>query len=280
MAISSDRRASERKLVSETLVNIECGLKEFSKKGGNLADLRTSNTYAGDGEMHPSPQQHNSSAAAAAAHAALYYSPVYKGVAAAVGTFGFLRYGPVLAMRLSARFMSGGGKSNTRPSRGSIFAATSTARQDSRNWWKWLAVDGLLSLFGGFVMMEREKAKGYLRNTISQLLVPETPLQPGFSLYSDFYCPIVASSLQERRDLPAMNGRTRALLGCTNGVLLQDPQTEELKALVLFYRSCRRRHAYQQQLRSELGLGETDPVEIPKQGVPSDFIFSAEDNSL
>ncbi|GKY91422.1 hypothetical protein MPSEU_000114500 [Mayamaea pseudoterrestris] len=81
------------------------------------------------------------------------------------------------------------------------------------------------------------------------------PLIEGKSLFLSRLCPVMVEHYQALKESDA------------NKVLLQDPQTERLRAIQSFSINCEHRMKQEDLLRYELGLDDTDEVSIPPPGV-------------
>lgn len=193
-----------------------------------------------------------------------------EGMLAGVATFVFLRRGPQMMVRLFSRnnstTASGGGGGGYRldrpPSSGQqqqqrqpFNSSNSQQQQQQANpilGGMKLALDVFVSLLmaasTSFSMVNEKE----LAHDFAQL-----PLVQGKSLASDEFCTTISREIGAR----GLNTTTT-----TDNVYLL--------ALAKFSRNCRKRHAYEDQLRQQQGLGPNAPVTIPAPGVPEDIMMT------
>lgn len=190
-----------------------------------------------------------------------------EGMLAGVATFVFLRRGPQMMLRLFSRNNStttSGGRSGYRLDRPSSISSgqqqqrqpfnSSQQQQEPRSnpilGGIKLAIDVFVSLLmaasTSFSMVnEKELAHDFAK----------LPLVSGNSLASDEFCSTISREI---------GARSLSKTSTDNVYLL---------SLVEFSRNCRKRHAYEDQLRQQQGLGANEPVTIPAPGVPEDIIM-------
>jgi hypothetical protein len=86
--------------------------------------------------------------------------------------------------------------------------------------------------------------------------LPDLALRSGRSPAVDEYCPLVVKHMD------------KAFEAHPHAFLLKNPQTDHAQILVRARDNCERRMMYEAILRREQGLGNGEPVSIPKPGVP------------
>lgn len=107
-----------------------------------------------------------------------------------------------------------------------------------------------------FMMTDLDK----ILNKLSTL-----PLVPGQSTISREFCPDVVRALQQLKQE-----------GPDKRDILENAQTKQLQAVLLFAENCQRRASYERQLRVDKGVGQHFPVDVPETGVPPDYPIDAQ----
>jgi len=117
------------------------------------------------------------------------------------------------------------------------------------------AIDATVSFYIAVFVSIRNPGK--IMNEIAKI-----PLIEGRSRVSDEFCPEFLHELQEmQKDVLEDNNAMQA-------DALKNPESVALKGLLEFCHNCKQRAAYENQLRQQLGLSDSDPVSIPPPGVP------------
>ena len=118
-----------------------------------------------------------------------------------------------------------------------------------------LLIDGAVSFYIAVFVSIRNP--GEIINELAKL-----PLIEGRSRVAEEFCPEFLHELQAvQKEVLETNNTVEA-------EVLQNPQSLTLKGLLQFCHNCQLRAAYEQQLRQQLGLSNSDPVSIPSPGVP------------